>query len=59
MEYCSTAIIRYEHPGTMFGVEITVSGVFASVWYAHGGNNKLSQQKIRTILLHQSRVVPT
>ena len=31
MECCSTAIVRYigtmtgEHPGTMFGVEITVS----------------------------------
>ena len=65
MECCSTVVVHYigtmtgEHPGTMFGVEITVSGVFASVWYAHGGNNKLSQQKIRTILLHQSRVVPT
>ena len=65
MECCSTAVVHYigtmtgEHPRTMFGVEITVSGVFASVWYAHGGNNKLSQQKIRTILLHQSRVVPT
>ena len=45
IECCSTAVVHYigtltgDNPGTMFGVEITVS------WYLHklhGGNNNLS-----------------